>query len=86
MSWPKMQSENFGLTYQCYCMSRTIMMTQFTHLSMIYRRPPPTHTHATKQKDTETGTLECKELVQMLRNPDHKNVNKSKNRLTSFKL
>ena len=51
-----------------------------------YCRPPPplTHTHTRKQR--KISTLECKENGQMLRISDHKNVNKSKNRLTPLKL
>ena len=39
-----------------------------------------------ESKETKTSILECKENGQMLRILDHKNVNKSKNRLAPLKL
>ena len=43
--------------------------------------PPP---HTLESKETEKSALECKENSQILKIPDHKNVNK--NRLTPLKL
>ena len=37
---------------------------------------PPTHTHTLESKEMKTITLECKEIGQMLRISDVKNVNK----------
>ena len=54
------------------------------------RRPStpatPTPTHSLERKETKNSTLECKENNEMLKNPEVKNVNKSKNRLTPAKL
>ena len=47
---------------------------------------PPPYTHTLESKETKKSTLECKENSQMLKIQDHKNVNKSKNRLTPLKL
>ena len=47
---------------------------------------PPTHTHTRKKIKEETTTLECKENSQILKISNHKNVNKSNNRLTPLKL
>ena len=46
--------------------------------------PPPTHT--IESKGTKNSTLEWKENGQKSINSHHKNVNKSKNRLTPLKL
>ena len=48
--------------------------------------PPTSQTHPLESKETKNTTLECKENDQMLKISDHKNVNKSKNRLTPAKL
>ena len=47
---------------------------------------PPTHTHTRKQRKVKKNTLECKKNGYILNIPDHKNVNRSKNRLTPLKL
>ena len=46
----------------------------------------PPNTHTGKQKDTKHSTVECNKDGQIFKISDHKNANKSKNRLIPLKL
>ena len=47
---------------------------------------PPTTAHTLESNETKTGTLECREKVEMLKISHLKNVNIRKNRCTPVKL
>ena len=55
-----------------------------SHKTLPTYSPPPLHT--LQNEEMKKSTLECKENDQMLRISDHKNVNKSKYRLSPAKL
>ena len=70
------------------CLFRPAVVRKFLLKTKVKRADPerPAHPHTLESKETKNSPPECKENEEMLKNPDVKNVNKSKNRLTPSKL